>query len=357
MSTAVTLWIPGLLDPLRVKEINSLGEGLDDISLSGLQTILAKSDQFAAKKQAVVEQANYLFHQPKLSATAAIMASVDIAEYDASAFWLRVDPVQMIADRDSLVLIPGSDLGITEAESRALIETFNAHFEQDKVALEYADMTRWYLRIKQPIDIQTHSIEKVAFQPVNDFYPQGHAAQYWRSLLNEAQMLFYTHPVNEARRALGQPEINSVWVWGEGVLTDNSVVKRPNAVIWSDSIYLSGLAKLSEAKHFSEPGNYQAWLDTQEAHSLQSASTDSEQSHHLIKLDSVTNSLEQLSPEAWLELLSRLDERWFKPLLKAVVDKKIDSLFLDIGNGHRYHLTPAHLKRFWRFKRSLAKGV
>ncbi|MDA3808579.1 MAG: hypothetical protein PF440_11795, partial [Thiomicrorhabdus sp.] len=184
---AVTLWVPDLLNPLRIKEAS---DALTTLKLPALETLLAKADRFEAKSQLLDEQASYLFHQPKAHAKASIMASVEFEDYDPSVFWLRVDPVQMIADRDSLVLIPGTDLGITESESRALLKTFNQHFAQDQVTLEYASTTAWYLRIKQSVDIKTHSIESMAYQPVNERYPSGNAAGYWRQLLNETQMLF-----------------------------------------------------------------------------------------------------------------------------------------------------------------------
>src|SRR2546421_398768 len=35
-------------------------------------------------------------------------------------------------------------------------------------------------------------------------------------LLNEAQMVLHTLPVNESRESRGEPPINSVWLWGAG---------------------------------------------------------------------------------------------------------------------------------------------
>ena len=46
----------------------------------------------------------------------------------------------------------------------------------------------------------------------------GHPAQRaLLRLLNEAQMLFYTHPVNDARGARGLPLANGLWISGSGV--------------------------------------------------------------------------------------------------------------------------------------------
>ncbi len=345
---AVTLWVPDLLNPLRVKEAS---DALTTLNLPALQTLLAKADRFEAKSQLLDEQASYLFHQPKALAKASIMASVEFEDYDPAVFWLRVDPVQMIADRDSLVLIPGSDLGISETESRALLEAFNQHFLQDQVSLEYASATVWYLRIKQPVDIKTHPIESVAYQPVNERYPSGNAASYWRQLLNETQMLFYGHPVNESRREQGYPEINSVWIWGEGTLDQSAVVMRNEAMIWSDESYLKGLAKVSKAQQMPSPQSYQAWLESQ---SLLEPSS-SKIKHHLIRLDSLSDSLDLMQQEDWLSALQTLEKEWLKPLLQALKNKQIGSLLLDFGSHYRYHLKPVHLRRFWRLKIPLSQ--
>lgn len=352
----VTLWVPDLLNAFRVREAS---EALQSLKLPALQTLLAKADRFPLKRQDEDEQASYLFHQPKNLPKAAVMASVEIKEYDDSLFWLRVDPVQMIADRDSLVLIPATDIGITEKESKALLNVFNEHFSQDQVELEYASATAWYLKIKQPVDIQTHSLASVAYQPVNERYPSGNAASYWRQLLNETQMLFYAAPVNERRREQGIPEINSVWMWGEGRLNPSVIVTREAATVWSENNYLMGLAKIAKAGQKPSPINYQAWWNALQEMSATASVDDTSKSlnaqHHLIRLDTVSDSLASMQQSDWLAALEALEQQWLVPLEHALKKKELGSVLLDFGGGYRYHLKPAHLRRFWRFKKSLIR--
>ncbi len=355
MSTAVTLSIPELFNPLRIKEAD---EALSTLKLPALQTLLAKADRFAATPQSPYALSNYLFHQPKISDTnsafAAIMAAAELEDYDKSVYWLRVDPVQMIADRDSLVLIPSKDLGITADESNALLQAFNQHFEQDKVRLEFASPQHWYLRMALPVDLQTHSIDSVAYQPVDGRYPTGNAATYWRKMINETQMLFFTHPVNEARREQGMPEINSIWVWGEGQLNDLSIVARPKAKVWSDNLYLKGLATLANASLDASPVSYQVWRD---ALMTRQDRGGEKILHHMIQLDPLTHALDNMQQSEWLEALKQLEMTWFEPLMMALKQGEIDSLLFEFGSTTRYHLKPAHLNRFWRFKSALNKTV
>src|SRR3546814_1835718 len=54
----------------------------------------------------------------------------------------------------------------------------------------------------------------VATSSVNDWWPQDLAARPWRRLVNEVQMLWYEHPVNQERYKQGLVPINSVWLFG-----------------------------------------------------------------------------------------------------------------------------------------------
>ncbi len=356
MSIALTLSIPELLNPLRVKEANA---ALGTLKLPALQTLLAKSDRFATKPQSSYALSNYLFHQSPLpehnTALASIMAAVEIEHYDSSVYWLRVDPVQMVADRDSLVLIPNQDLAISEAESQALLSAFNLHFAQDKVVLEYATAQHWYLRMAFPVDLKTHTLDSVAYQPVDERYPSGNAANYWRKMINETQMLFFSHPVNEARREAGLPEINSIWLWGEGQLNQDAIVARPEAVVWSSNVYLQGLATLAHSAVATPPDTYSDWQAQTERLKAERKEGGEEISHHMIQLDALSNSLDAMQQSDWLNALQSLEKEWFEPLLCALKNKEIDSLLLELGGEFRYHITTRCLNRFWRFNSSLRK--
>ncbi len=344
MVSAFTLWVPGLLDKLRVKEAQAL---LQKLELPALQTLLAKSDRFPVKQQSFHQQAAFLYHQSGALPVAATEASIELEDFDPKHFWLKVDPVQMIPDRDTLVLFSSKHIAIDKDESKALIEAFNQHFAQDGVELKWGSANNWFLSIVQPVDIHTTPLNYVDERPVNEFYPTGNAAQYWRQLINEAQMLFYTHPVNENRREKGWPEINSVWVWGEGKIDASKIHPRPDAKIWSDNLYLKGLAKQTQSDQSPSPSSFAQWCGSERFLAEQGIDK------HMVTLDNEVAQLNQLQIEEWVDLLRRLEEEWFEPLLEAVKDKQIGSVLLDLGCDYRCHIKPSHLRRFWRLKKSL----
>lgn len=347
-SSALTLWVPDLLTSERLSEATPQ---LAEVALPALKTLLAKADKLPKDKthqQHFEANACYLFHQKQTFPIAPLTASIDLQSFDPSFFWLRVDPVQMIPDRDTLVLIPGEALQITEEESDALIQNFNEHFEQDKVMLEKGSDLRWYLRILQPIDIQTQSLDSVSFQSIQDALPKGNAESYWRQLINEVQMLFFTHPVNEARREAGQSEINGVWIWGEGLYPED-VYSRQGAAMAGKDPYLKGLAKAVNAIYQSPTDDYPAW---------QILMAESNCTEQMIVLEDASQYLMQnLMAEDYIALLERFEQNWFSPILQQLQSGKIHSLLLDLGLPHRFYLTPKHLKRFWRWQRPLTKYI
>lgn len=340
MSKALTLWCPDLLNQDR---INEAGEAFSFNHYPFLKKLLAKADKFAVKQNDFFAAASYLFHQPKTLPVAVCQLSAIKQQPILDEFWLKVDPVQMVPDRDTLVMMPQASLGLTEEDSLALMQAFNEHFEQDGVSLEYGASRDWFLHIKQVVDIQSTPLPSVEMKPLNDFFPQGNAAQYWRQLMNECQMLFYSHPVNELRRNEGLPEINSIWAWGEGQVTTNDLYPRPNAVIWSENNYLQGLGVLNQSKTTPPPSDYQAWLNAEY----------SDQQQHLILIDEIADRIEYFSLEDWLAVLGYLEAHWFEPLWKGLKTGELSDLLLDFGGSNRFHLKPAMQKRFWRFSAKL----
>lgn len=332
----LTLWLPNLLSAAKLQNPDAQ-LALQSLPLPSLKNLLAKADKFPVKPMSFEAQACHLAHLKQAIPVAPLTASIDLSNFDADYFWLRCDPVQLMPDRDQLVCLPGEGLDVQPEEARALINAFNQHFAQDAVQIEYGAPLRWYLRIKQAVDIQSTPLAQVLYQSVGGAMPKGNAATYWRQLLNETQMLFYTHPVNEARREQGLPEINSIWIWGEG-----SLPAMPEDLaewsVFSDHVYLKGLAQWMGASDQNCAKNYQVWFNL--APELRS----------LVCLD---NRDEATSLELWLENLQTLEQDWFAPLEQALRNREVSSVLIDLGLNVRFHLTPKHLKKFWRLSKSL----
>ena len=116
--------------------------------------------------------------------------------------------------RDGAALIPANELEIEPEESDALYEAAAEFFEGSGFTAEPFDTMHW--RLSPPSDYrpQAASPALVSITAVNDWWTQDTAGRPWRRLVNELQMLWFDHPVNQARENRGLRPINSLWMYG-----------------------------------------------------------------------------------------------------------------------------------------------
>lgn len=151
-----------------------------------------------------------------------------------------LDPVYIQIDLDEALLHAGDELLIDEQDARQIIADINRHFVEDDLYIEYCTPQHWLL--KAQLELETRSLSEVLYRNVNDYLPQGSDAPRWQRILNEIQMLLYTHPVNDRRQAKGKLPINSLWLWGNG--TYNSI-ETPVEFVCSDNELALQAASLS----------------------------------------------------------------------------------------------------------------
>ncbi len=72
----------------------------------------------------------------------------------------------------------------------------------------------------------------ISGQPIHEHLPKGPGANELLGLITGSQILLKNHPINEARRAAGKKEANSIWLWGQG--------KRPRMATYDDKFGLTG---------------------------------------------------------------------------------------------------------------------
>jgi len=53
-------------------------------------------------------------------------------------------------------------------------------------------------------------------QPIAEFLPTGVGSEFLRQIMERSTRCFAQHPVNQRRRAAGQPDATQVWLWGQG---------------------------------------------------------------------------------------------------------------------------------------------
>ncbi len=137
---------------------------------------------------------------------------------DRACAWFT--PCHWRAGMDQVTLQPPDGLELAETDSRALLEALRPWAEEDGIALHFESATRWRAEAAVFAEQPCASLDRVAHRRIDAWLPDGAKLPQARALLrlqSEAQMLFYSHRVNDARGARGLAPINGFWISGGGV--------------------------------------------------------------------------------------------------------------------------------------------
>ena len=315
----LTLFLPDLVSASASASI---------FRMPALETLLARADTRSAPQNGDLGVLAEIFGLPADAVTVAPFTRLaDTGKRDDGVYF-RADPAHLAADRDQLVMLPQSLLQVQPQEASALAETFNRTYAADGYGLEVPHPERWYLRLPAAIACVTHAPASLAGQPVIDYMPAGDGATLLKQLMNEVQMLFHGHAVNQARETAGIPVINSFWPWGGGRLP--VMAARGPACVITDLPLVLGLARFAASR--CEP--WPAALDE--------------------RLDVPTLLLAVDIRDA-ADKLSDLEQRLAAPLLARLHDGGIESLQVYPGGSRIFQISRAGSRRFWRRRRPLSE--
>ena len=252
--------------------------------------------------------------------------------------WFHADPVQLHPDRDRLLLFAGPSLALLPAEAAALVAAFNTHFVDDGLQLVAPRPGAWYLRVNEAPRLRSRPLHAVAGRALDALLPTGADARAWNRWQNEAQMLFYQHPVNQERERLDRPPVSGVWTWGGGVLPrvsggpDLTIADHPLAVglVRAAGGRLLGLGEGSRTPP--------AWAAPHPA---------PPPAEVLIFQDALWWPALTGERDAWCAALGDL-EALITRLCTELAAGRIRSLTLDDGQRWTFTLTAWGQRRFWR---------
>lgn len=118
-----------------------------------------------------------------------------------------------------VTLVPPDALALGLAQSQALMDALAPWAAEDGVQLILESPTRWRAEGEPLRHLASASLDRAAHRRADAWLPRtqdGPTAQWMLRLQNEAQMLFYQHPLHDERVSQGLLPINGFWTSASG---------------------------------------------------------------------------------------------------------------------------------------------
>ena len=128
--------------------------------------------------------------------------------------WGRLTPVHLLLGSDHIGLTDPSLLNLAEDESRRLFEAVGELFVSEGFELHWHGPLNWLVAHPLLEQLPTAAPDRLIGHALHRDLPEQ--PRLLRRLLNEVQMMFFSHPVNEAREARGELPVNGAWLSGCG---------------------------------------------------------------------------------------------------------------------------------------------
>jgi len=329
----IALIIPGLCGPVSDPPVSDF---LQDRPVT-LDRLMTRSKRSAVTgKEPGASLCRWFGLEPDASGQLPVAPLTLLADTGqaGSAYILRADPVHLRADQSCLRLFDSHTFSITQDETDELVAAFNRFYAETGWLLTAPRPQHWYLSLENVQKLDTLSPAQVAGQDINPCLPEGEASAGWHTVMNEVQMLFHDHPVNTARAQRGEPEINSLWFWGGGVLPGGLQTTVSRVV--TDNALAMGLAQQAGIPRMDLPAN---------SHELMALAGDG---LTLVFNDGLEWATQYSDVDSWVETLQKLEHDWFAPLLAATRQGTVSSLVIEPCNGNSYMTTRRQQQYFWK---------
>ena len=325
-------------------------EAFDDAVCPALRTLLGRSRLSRRQPQSFEATLCDVFGQTDATPYAALRrlgeSAVTGDAESMDGYWSCSDPVHLRYHEELLILADSSSLDIAPDDAQALIDALNAHFPE-LGRFHLATPERWYLQTTDSSVLDTTGVaplSNMAGRSLDHERPVTAAQKALYRLLAEIQMLLHTHPVNQKREAAGQMPINSLWLWGGGVLPPRRECNFDG--VWSNNALALGLARASGVMTHTTARDAAVLLENM-----------APDTHHCLVFEDLLAPVQYEKRDAYRNALAGLEARWFAPLLAALRSGRVRQLHMESSTAYatlRWDSTRNDQWAFWRRPRSLA---
>ncbi len=165
------------------------------------------------------------------------VAQMSLLGYDPSHFYSGRAPIEAAARglrlglddwvfRCNLVTVADGKMAdhsaghISTEEAASLIEQLQARIHDERLSFHTGVSYRHLLVVKGiEFDVRTYPPHDHIGTPVEKLLPRGKGADLLIDLMNQSQQMFADHDINKIRQDLGENQVSSIWLWGQGKLT------------------------------------------------------------------------------------------------------------------------------------------
>ncbi len=162
------------------------------------------------------------------------VAQLSLLGYDPQKYYTGRAPIEAVARnvqlapddwvfRCNLVTIADGKMAdhsaghISTKEGTKLIEELNEHVSTDKIRFYPGVSYRHLLVLKGfDMDVRTYPPHDHIGKPVEKILPRGKGADFLTDLMARSQQFFHNHEINKVRTDLGENQVSSIWLWGQG---------------------------------------------------------------------------------------------------------------------------------------------
>ena len=317
MAPAVTFYVPGLHG-------GAIWPTPPPVALA---RALSRTRRMEGGDEGYATRALALFGLPPTAGLAAL-ARLGEGQVRDDRWWVRCDPVHLAVDGDRLLLLDNDTLTLDAHEAQRLCARVAEVFAADGGVIEALAPTRWYLRLPTPEPLQATAMAEVAGRNIHDYLPEGHA-RYWRTRLNEAQMMLHEALSAGHGGEAARGEANSIWLWGPGRAPASVPADPAFGRVFTDDALVSGMARATGAVVAGLPAGVP---------DLDHAGTT------LIVLRGAQGAVQYGDTDAWSSFLEAFVSAWWRPLAAATRARRLARLSLIGDRGPCHVLEP----RWWR---------
>ena len=276
----------------------------------------------------------YARHLWRGSLLALAKRHLGVAEGQAAVL---ASPVWQRMGMNHVDMLNASDIGVEALETERFCFDLSAFYQDEGWRFLPLRADLWLVCVPEMPDWQVPPLPDVLGAADGSQRAQGRDSGQWLQKQTEIQMWLHSHPLNSARKAAGQPEVNGVWLWQD---LDGSVAEAP--LLATDNPW----AQFYPGEKLDAPYDFAAWQTL-------SAEQPQPRSDGLIWLDDLAASAHTGDTGAYVQALQSLETRWFAPLWQALRSGRLNSLRIltDGEYGGELRLSSKPQRAFWKRKR------